>query len=139
MNNMNIPENDKLVKVSDEFIDIYRNFHIYNQVDRMNKLSRVELFLLLVLAIDKYDENNNIVMDNFRPFKPEIIEILAAHEGKDYTDPDLIAAGEMTGEKYVDIYQLRKENNEALPPIYTEEEAIQLRRDHSIKIIVDNK
>lgn len=45
---------DKKVVISDLFIDIYKNFNVVNQVDRMKELSKKELYLLLLMKGYQY-------------------------------------------------------------------------------------
>lgn len=61
----------KKLVVSDLFIEIYENFNVYNQINKMNLLSDRELYLLLTLCLDKHapdhpvDDISRIVQYNF--------------------------------------------------------------------------
>ena len=62
----------KTIVVSNLFIDIYKNFNVYKQVNKMKKLSRKELLLLLILSSESFDESNAIVIENYKEFKKEL-------------------------------------------------------------------
>jgi hypothetical protein len=70
----------KKVVVSDLFMDCYKHFNVYSQVERMNELSERELYLLLILCLDKHDDENTVVKHNFIPFEKQIMEIFDVQE-----------------------------------------------------------
>jgi hypothetical protein len=44
----------KKIVVTDLFVEIYENFNVSSQIDKMMKLSDRELYLLLTLCLDKH-------------------------------------------------------------------------------------
>jgi hypothetical protein len=129
--------------ISDLFIDIYLNFNVSDQTERMEKLSRSELFLILLNSI-KFDLKNQYVILNFRHFKREI-EILKdfffkykRSPGEEILIPELLEI--LTPEKDVlgkTSYNWQKKfykNGKEILPL-TEEEAKIKRRNNIINII----
>jgi hypothetical protein len=60
-------ESNEKVVVSDLFIEIYENFNVSSQVDKMMKLSDREILLLITLCLDKHvheDSINSTVNNN---------------------------------------------------------------------------
>ena len=49
-------EETKQLKVSNEFVDIFKNFNVINKVEEIKALSKKELYLLLTLCLDKHDD-----------------------------------------------------------------------------------
>ena len=45
--NENIYQSTKNIHVSNEFVDIYTNFNVVTQVEKMKQLTKRELYLLL--------------------------------------------------------------------------------------------
>ena len=52
------------ITVSDQFVEIYQNFTKENQVENMNKLTKEELYFLIINVVDNLDEDNPILKDN---------------------------------------------------------------------------
>lgn len=73
---------DKKILVSNEFIEIYHNFNVCDQINKMKELSKRELYLLLTLCLDKHDDNNVIVKHNFVEFESEIMELFDIQDDK---------------------------------------------------------
>ncbi len=124
------------VKVSDNFVDIYKMFNVTNQSEKMSKLSRKELMLLLLLAIDSFSEENHAVMENFKNFKTEMEIIYDLQQDKECTDQDLLNLGKETDEKYIDTSKIIDSKGNELPSPLSEQEALQMRRDISINDII---
>lgn len=110
----------KNIKVSDEFVNIYKHFNIYNQFEQIKKLSDIEKYLLLVLCLDKHDDNNNVVISNFLPFKDECMEILEAitkSQSQESSITDniyLLKLIELTGDPTITTDKLIQSNGEGL-------------------------
>ena len=125
-------ENNTKIKVSELFIDIYKHFNVVSQSDKMKKLDRKELLLLLTLAVDSYSEDNQIVIENFRPYKQELDLIYSLQNDDVVTDPDILFLSDQTSEKYIDTTQILDESGEKLPSPFSDEEARILRREFGI-------
>ncbi len=61
-----------MIIVSSLFEDIYQNFNVTKQIDKMKVLPRKELLLLLILASDSFSEESPIAIENFSGFKEEL-------------------------------------------------------------------
>jgi hypothetical protein len=121
------------VIVSNEFIDIYVNFNILSQVDNMNKLSKKELYLLLVLCLDNHSDDDPVCISNYRPFVNEIQEIYTIQDDKDTSISELISLQQDTADKYISIDNLVDLNGDKLPSTKTKQEARDAKIGNIIK------
>ena len=124
------------VKVSDEFIEIYRKFNVVEQVEIIKKLKESnpnEFYLLLFLVLDKHSDDDKINIVNLTPFKDEVMEIYDMQDDKEVTNDVLKELAKITNDTYVDTNCLVDKNDEKLPEPYTKEEV----RDLKISIITD--
>ena len=117
-----VDKQEKKIVVSNEFIDIYRNMNVYNQVDKMNKLSKRELYLLLILSLDNHSDEDPVVIGNYLKFEKEFMEILDIQDDKETDNEVLLSLIKETGNDYIDTTNLFSENSEQIPNIYTKEE-----------------
>lgn len=116
-------ENQKVepsIKVSDEFMYIYRNFNVSDQIENMKKLNREELYLLLFSCIDRQDEDDSISMNNYEPFEKEIDDILLWQENQTTTIPEILNL-------QVLLDQRISTDKMELPDPYTKEEVRDLK------------
>jgi hypothetical protein len=125
---------DSKIIVSDEFVKAYKLFNVI-KLDLSN-LSRQELLLLLVVAVDVFSEENSVVIDNFRPFQSEINIILDLLSDKDIDDPDLLNLANLTNEKYIDTSKIEDSLGNDLPKPLTNNEAIEMRRTIGIDKLI---
>jgi hypothetical protein len=123
-------ETPKLI-VSDEFIEIYRNFNVYDQTEQINKLSDRERFLLLILCVDKHDDENPIVLYNFKPFKEEIKEIYIVQDNQETTNQVLLDLIKETDHEHVESDYIRDKDGNKVPNPFDKNEV----RDKKIDII----
>lgn len=117
--------------VSDEFIEIYRNFNITNQHEKMRKLSQRDLYLLLILCLDKHSDEDVVVVENFRIFENDCMDIFNIQDDGEVEDEDLKYLIDRTGNKYIDTDIIIDVNGNKLPNPYTLAEA----RDIKIKLL----
>jgi len=117
--------------VSDLFIDIYKNFNVVSQVERMRQLSKKELYLLLTVCLDKQLDEDPVVNHNFREFKDETMKIFEVQDDKTPDDVDLITLIEESGDKYIETDNIVDTNGGKLPDPLTKEQV----RDAKINII----
>lgn len=129
----------KFVTVSDEFIDIYKKFNVTSLKAEIDSLSKKELYLLILLCIDQYSEDNVAVMGNLEPYRDELEIIWNLQDGKDPTDADIIELVDITDDKYIDIFKIRDKNGDPMPDPLTDEQALILRRDMSLDTILDKQ
>lgn len=128
---------EKYITVSDDFVAIYKMFNVNRQTEKMKKLSRKELMLMLVLAIDSFSEENPAVIENFRDFRSEMELIYGLQQDQECQDVDLLSLGNETDEKYIDTSKIIDSSGEELPAPLSEEQALQIRRDIGISNIID--
>lgn len=117
--------------VSPLFVDIYNKFNVLTQVEKMKELSKKELYLLLTLCWDKFDETDPVVRENFANFKDESLELFDLFDDKEIANSILIELGEETGDKYIDIDLIVDPYGMSLPDPLTKEEI----RDLKINLI----
>ncbi len=120
----------KKINVSKLFFEVYKNFNVTSQVDRMKQLNDRELYLLLTLCLDKFSDEDPVVKYNLIPFKDRIMEIFDIQDDKEPTNSILIGLIEDTGDKYIETDNLYYRGSK-LPAPLTKEEV----RDAKINII----
>jgi hypothetical protein len=125
----------KKVVVSDLFMDCYKHFNVYSQVERMNELSQRELYLLLILCLDKHDDENTVVKHNFLPFEKQIMEIFDVQDDKEVTNEVLLDLVKETGDTYIETEYIVDSAENKVADVYTKEEV----RDIRIDLIDDEK
>ena len=123
--------NEKKLTVSPLFVDIYTNFNVFPQVEKMKSLTRKELFLLLTLCWDKFDTEDPVVKENLIPFKDESLQLFDMYEDNPVTEKALLELVEDTGDQYVDVDVLVDVTGESLPDPLTKQEV----RDKKINLI----
>ena len=121
------------IKVTNEFINIYRNFNVKDVSNEIKTLSQKELYLLLTLCLDKHSDDNSTVLHNFQPFREQIMEIYDIQDDKETTNPLLEVLIEESGDKYIETDNIVDENGNKLPDPYTKSEL----RDIKIGLIND--
>ena len=119
----------KKVSVSNEFIDIYRHFNVSNQIDRMNKLSERELYLLLTFCLDKHDDENVTVKQNFIQFEKQIMEIFEIQDDKETTNQVILDLIKETGDSYIETENIVDILGNKTPDIFTVQEIRDIRID----------
>ena len=123
------------IKVSDLFVDIYKNFNVVTQIEKMKQLSKREQFLLLLVCLDKHSDEDPVVVHNFTDFKDECMQIFDIQDDKETNDETLKSLIEETGDKYIETDNLICQNGDPLPSPFTKEEV----RDAKIDIINDGE
>ena len=89
------------ITVSDQFIEIYQNFTKENQVENMNKLTKEELYFLLINVFDNLYEENPILKENIKSFRKEAMEILHIQMDRKTKNPVLLKLIEASGKEYI--------------------------------------
>jgi len=126
-------EDTKKIVVSDLFVDIYKNFNVVTQVERMKQLSKKELYLLLVVCLDKQSDSDPVVKYNMADFKEEAMKIFDIQDDKTTDDVDLLQLIEESGDKYIETDNIVDSNGNKLPEALSKQEV----RDAKINIIND--
>lgn len=122
-------EKEKTIAVSDLFKEIYINFNVSSQIENMKRLEKRELYLLLTLALDKHSDEDPVVVNNFQPFKDEVMEIYDIQDDKQATNETLLALIEETGDKYIETDDLVDSEGNKMRTPYTLQEARQAKID----------
>ena len=119
------------IHVSNEFVDIFSNFNVVTQVEKMKQLTKRELYLLLTVCLDKFSDEDPVVKHNLLPFKEEIMNIFDVQDDKEATDSALIDLITESGDKYIETDNIVYNDDQKLPDPLTKEEV----RDAKINII----
>ena len=119
------------IHVSNEFVDIFSNFNVVTQVEKMKQLTKRELYLLLTVCLDKFSDEDPVVKHNLIHFKEEIMNIFDVQDDKEATDLALIDLITESGDKYIETDNIVYNNDQKLPDPLTKEEV----RDAKINII----
>lgn len=125
---------EKTLKVSDLFVEIYTNLNVWSQLENMKNLSKKELYLLLIVALDKHNEDDPVVLHNLLPWKDTALEIFDLQEDKECTITELIELVEETGDKYIDSTIIVDSKGNKLKDPLSKEEV----RDAKINITIKN-
>ena len=125
---------EKTLKVSDIFVEIYTNLNVCAQLENMKNLSKKELYLLLILALDKHSEDDPVVLHNLFPWKDTALEIFNIQDDKETDIIELIELVEETGDKYIDSAIIVDSKGNKLKEPLSKEEV----RDAKINITIKN-
>jgi hypothetical protein len=131
MHDENTDKSNKNINVSNEFVDIFKNFNVINKVEEMKALSKKELYLLLTLCLDKHDDGQPTVVYNFQPFREQVMELFEIQDDKETFNPVLQELIEESGDKYIETDNIVDVDGNKLPEPLTKEEV----RDAKINII----
>jgi hypothetical protein len=131
--NESIKENSK-INVTNEFVDIFSNFNVVTQVEKMKQLTKRELYLMLTVCLDKFSDEDPVVKHNLIPFKEEIMNIFDVQDDKEATDSVLIDLISESGDKYIETDYIVYNNDQKLPDPLTKDQV----RDAKINIINEN-
>jgi Fe-S-cluster formation regulator IscX/YfhJ len=131
MHDENTDKSNKNINVSNEFVDIFKNFNVVNKVEEMKLLSKKELYLLLTLCLDKHDDTQPTVVYNFQQFREEVMELFEIQDDKETLNPVLQELIKESGDKYIETDGIVDEMGNKLPEPLTKEGV----RDAKINII----
>jgi len=122
---------DNKLVVSEDFVNIYKNFNVVNKVEEMKSLSEKELYLLLTVCLDKHDDEQPTVVYNFQPFREQVMELFEIQDDKETLNPVLEELIKESGDKYIETDNIVDVDGNKLPDPLTKEEV----RDAKINII----
>lgn len=117
--------------VSNEFIDIYQNFNVVDQTEKIKNLSERERYLLIILCLDKHEDENPVVLHNFKPFREEIKEIYEVQDNKETKNEILLELIKETNHKHIESDYIRDQYGNEVPDPFDKDEV----RDKKIDII----
>lgn len=103
------------IKVSNAFVDIYKKINIIDQRNNMSSLSKRELYLLILLSLDKIKSENKAFYLNIGAFRYEGENILKMIQNEKVCDQTLLDLM-METDKYINIHTIVDENGDSLPP-----------------------
>ena len=126
-------EKQKRLMVSDLFVDIYKNFNVCDQIERMNQLSEKELYLILTFSLDKFSMKDEVVKNNLRPFKDKIMEIFDVQDGKETNNSTLLELIKESDFKYIETDYIYDSQDNAMPAPKTQSEV----RDARIEKLIN--
>jgi hypothetical protein len=124
---------EKKLQVSDLFVEIYTNLNVCSQLENMEKLSKKELYLLLIIALDKHNDEDPVVLHNLLPWKDTALQIFELQDDKETDILELKELVEETGDKYIDVTVLVDVNGNTLRDPLTKGEV----RDAKINITIN--
>lgn len=119
----------KTLQVSDNFVEIYRLFNVYDQVENIERLDERERYLLILLCLDKHNNEDPIAKSNFQPFRKEAMEIYDLQDDKPTSNSYLLELMELTGDENISTEVLVTKNGEKLPEPLTREEVRDVKID----------
>ena len=125
---------EKTLQVSDLFVEIYTNLNVCSQLENMKNLSKKELYLLLIVALDKHNDEDPVVLHNLLPWKDTALEIFNLQDDKETDIIELKELVEETGDKYIDVTILVDSKGNKLKEPLSKEEV----RDVKINITIKN-
>jgi len=125
---------EKTLQVSDLFVEIYTKLNVCSQLENMKNLSKKELYLLLILALDKHNDEDPVVLHNLLPWKDTALEIFNLQDDKETDIIELKELVEETGDKYIDVTILVDSKGNKLKEPLSKEEV----RDAKINITIKN-
>lgn len=117
------------IKVSDKFIEIYKNINVINQVDEMRSLPKKELYLLLIIILDKFDTDDPVVMNNVLSFEKESMDIYDIQCDLPSQVDELIQLVKETNDKFISIDKIVDIDGNKLPDILTKSEVRDAKLD----------
>ncbi len=120
----------KVVVVSEDFVNIYRHFNVYDQIDKVNKLSEREKYLLLMACIDLHSEDDPVVTHNLSGFKPELEELDNMLADSKYVSDNITELINETGD-YIETDNIVDSTGKKLPDPFSKDEV----RDLKISLI----
>jgi hypothetical protein len=125
---------EKTLQVSDLFVETYTKLNVCSQIENMKNLSKKELYLLLILALDKHNDEDPVVLHNLLPWKDTALEIFNLQDDKETDIIELKELVEETGDKYIDVTILVDSKGNKLKEPLSKEEV----RDAKINITIKN-
>jgi len=125
---------EKKIEVSDNFVEIYKNFNVSSQSDKMEKLSKKELYLLLLLCVEKHSDEDPVCINNYKNYPTELQELMSLQDGQDVNNDIIIQLSEETNDKTINTDILVDSKGNKLPEPMKKNEV----RDAKIHNVLDN-
>lgn len=125
---------EKKIEVSDNFVEIYKNFNVSSQSDKMEKLSKKELYLLLLLCVEKHSDEDPVCINNYKNYPTELQELMSLQDGQDVNNDIITQLSEETNDKTINTDILVDSNGNKLPEPMKKNEV----RDAKIHNVLDN-
>ena len=122
---------EQKVNVSDLFVDIYKNFNVTTQVEKMKQLSEKELYLLIILCLDKHSDEDPVVIHNLKEFEKEVMLVFDLQDDKEIENESLKELVKETNDTYINTEVVLDMEGNKLPEPLDKQEV----RDAKINII----
>lgn len=124
--------------VSESFMGIYQYFNVSDQRDKMKNISKEELYYLLLLCMDNHDEDDPTVYENYKPFGPEIDDILKFQESGETTIMEIINLQKELGtyisnDNFSGQIKTTTIGGNELPKLYTKDEARDIKLNNILE------
>ena len=126
---------EQKVNVSDLFVDIYKNFNVTTQVEKMKQLSEKELYLLIILCLDKHSDEDPVVIHNLKEFEKEVMLVFDLQDDKEIENESLKELVKETNDTYINTEVVLDMEGNKLPEPLDKQEV----RDAKINIISDDE
>ena len=111
---------------NETFIEIYRNFNVCNQIDKVKTMDRKEKYILLNLCIEKHNEDDLQVIENLSSFVEEVTSLQNLFKNDSNQEDPLLNELSMKYGRYLNIPIEDIHGNE-LPDPYSREEVRELK------------
>ena len=122
-----------IIEVSDELFECYENFNICSQIEKMQNLSKKDLYLLLCVCLDKHEyKSDPVVKNNLKGFINEMKDLLDIQNGEKTEIQEIKDLVAETGNEKISTTRLGK-NGERLPSPKEKAEARDLKLEQIIK------
>ena len=125
---------EKKIEVSDNFVEIYKNFNVSSQSDKMGNLSKKELYLLLILCVDKHSDEDPVCINNYKNYSKELTLISSLQDGEEVNDDIIKQLCDETDDKTINVDILVDSSGNKLPDPMKKNEV----RDAKIHNVLDN-
>ena len=111
---------------NETFIEIYRNFNVCNQIDKVKTMDRKEKYILLNLCIEKHNEDDLQVIENLSSFVEEVTILQHLFKNDCESEDPFLNELSMKYGRYLNISIEDIHGNE-LPEPYSREEVRELK------------
>ena len=115
------------MEISKEFTECYQYFNVYDMTEKVKSLTDKEKYLLLICTLDEHNDEDPIVLNNYREFEEELQNILDLHEGEEVKTEVLKTLSKKFGDKHIPISSIK------LPKIFTKEEAREVKLNNILE------
>jgi hypothetical protein len=84
---------------------------------------------MVMLCLDKHDDENTVVKHNFIPFEKQIMEIFDVQDDKEVTNETLLGLITETGDTYIETENIVDTEGNKVSEVFTKDEVRDIRID----------